>query len=262
MPVCVCVGKVGLFRELNPGPPAPEAGIIPLDQTAKCVACTLLRGCLWFGVVVLGGWRGLCLAVVARCFLSSVGRACASYVHGHGFGPHMGDMGAALRVCRALWPARLGSACRLQHVSGHGARSVAVSYKPSMLVTRVRLPACASTPACWTCGGFWFFGFALGGCRNSPHWGLNPGPSVYKTDALPLSYRGVAFRRRGGIEPLHVSMPRELKSRPGTSPTHPGCSRAAPMRSLMAFLALRGIGCVRNRQRGDSNPCGQSPMDF
>ena len=97
---------------------------------------------------------------------------------------------------------------------------------------------------------------------NSPHWGLNPGPSVYKTDALPLSYRGVAFRRRGGIEPLHVSMPRELKSRPGTSPTHPGCSRAAPMRRPIAFLALRGIGCVRNRQRGDSNPCGQSPMDF
>ena len=29
-------------------------------------------------------------------------------------------------------------------------------------------------------------------------------------------------RRRGGIEPLHVSMPRELKSRPSTSPTHPG----------------------------------------
>jgi hypothetical protein len=23
------------------------------------------------------------------------------------------------------------------------------------------------------------------------HWGLNPGPSVYKTDALPLSYRGI-----------------------------------------------------------------------
>ena len=29
-------------------------------------------------------------------------------------------------------------------------------------------------------------------------------------------------RRGGGIEPLHVSMPRELKSRPSTSPTHPG----------------------------------------
>ena len=25
---------------------------------------------------------------------------------------------------------------------------------------------------------------------NSLHWGLSPGPSVYKTDALPLSYRG------------------------------------------------------------------------
>ena len=33
-------GKLGLFRELNPGPPAPEAGIIPLDQTAKCVTHT------------------------------------------------------------------------------------------------------------------------------------------------------------------------------------------------------------------------------
>ena len=26
--------------------------------------------------------------------------------------------------------------------------------------------------------------------RMSLHWGLSPGPSVYKTDALPLSYRG------------------------------------------------------------------------
>ena len=30
------------------------------------------------------------------------------------------------------------------------------------------------------------------------------------------------FRQRGGIEPLHVSMPLELKSSPSTSPTHPG----------------------------------------
>jgi hypothetical protein len=27
----------------------------------------------------------------------------------------------------------------------------------------------------------------------SPHWGLNPGPSVCRTDALPLSYRGICF---------------------------------------------------------------------
>ena len=30
-----------------------------------------------------------------------------------------------------------------------------------------------------------------GGDKHSLHWGLNPGPSVYKTDALPLSYRGI-----------------------------------------------------------------------
>ena len=34
-------------------------------------------------------------------------------------------------------------------------------------------------------------------------------------------------RQEGGIEPLHVSMPRELKSRPSTSPTHPGRMLAA-----------------------------------
>ena len=28
--------------------------------------------------------------------------------------------------------------------------------------------------------------------RQSPHWGLNPGRSVYKTDAVPLSYRCLA----------------------------------------------------------------------
>ena len=33
---------------------------------------------------------------------------------------------------------------------------------------------------------------------------------------------GNMCRQGGGIEPLHVSMPRELKSRPSTSPTHPG----------------------------------------
>ena len=30
--------------------------------------------------------------------------------------------------------------------------------------------------------------------NNSPLWGLNPGPSVYKTDARPLSYKGAGPR--------------------------------------------------------------------
>jgi hypothetical protein len=32
---------IGLFRELNPGPLAPEARIIPLDQTADTTEYTL-----------------------------------------------------------------------------------------------------------------------------------------------------------------------------------------------------------------------------
>jgi hypothetical protein len=47
----------------------------------------------------------------------------------------------------------------------------------------------------------------------SLHWGLNPGPSVYKTDALPLSYRGTwhegeaehGDRPRGGEDELAAS---------------------------------------------------------
>ena len=75
----------------------------------------------------------------------------------------------------------------------HGARSVAVSYKPSMLVTRVRLPACASFCGSCVCVAVSLFCVCGALVRNSPHWGLNPGPSVYKTDALPLSYRGASF---------------------------------------------------------------------
>ena len=65
----------------------------------------------------------------------------------------------------------------------------------------------------WLVGFGWLFGviawLALVGCvagycgcfgrlildprRQSPHWGLNPGPSVYRTDDLPLSYKGPAL---------------------------------------------------------------------
>ena len=39
----------------------------------------------------------------------------------------------------------------------------------------------------------------------SPHWGLNPGPSVYRTDALPLSYRGRERRKSASTsEPEHM----------------------------------------------------------
>ena len=39
---------------------------------------------------------------------------------------------------------------------------------------------------------------------HSLHWGLSPGPSVYRTDALPLSYRGHTYvHRHGPVAPLH-----------------------------------------------------------
>ena len=39
---------------------------------------------------------------------------------------------------------------------------------------------------------------------------------LWPTPAIAL------LRQRGGIEPLHISMPLELKSSPSTNPTHPG----------------------------------------
>ena len=44
-------------------------------------------------------------------------------------------------------------------------------------------------------------------CAIAPHWGLNPRPSVYKTDALPLSYRGASFHCRVVSCACHCSMP-------------------------------------------------------
>ena len=47
--------------------------------------------------------------------------------------------------------------------------------------------------------------------QNSPHWGLNPGPSVYRTDALPLSYRGADARDQGETK-RYASLSRSLSS--------------------------------------------------
>ena len=52
-------------------------------------------------------------------------------------------------------------------------------------------------------------------------------------------------RRRGGIEPLYVSVPRELKSRPSTSPSHPGqnayalCPRVATISLVREKLQIK-----------------------
>ena len=137
-------------------------------------------------------------------------------------------------VCFLL---RVPSAADLARAS---ARSVAASYKPSMLVTRVRLPACALG----SCNVRLFCFVSWPGSRAGRHFEVSPGALRVHNRRFTagLSRRHVGHvhlpfhvwlcvcacvcnnaRRRGGIEPLHVSMPRELKSRPGTSPTHSGC---------------------------------------
>ena len=61
-------------------------------------------------------------------------------------------------------------------------------------------------------------------CMISPHWGLNPGPSVYRTDALPLSYRG--RERRKSASALGTKHNR-LRSRRG-NPARPGATGTCP----------------------------------
>ena len=90
------VRTFGLFRELNPGPPAPEAGIIPLDQTANCVTHT--RFCAdAFGLVLLLLLTVVLVVVwqkVARCLLSLVGFAHVGL---------RGPRGWASRVVSRMW---------------------------------------------------------------------------------------------------------------------------------------------------------------
>ena len=65
--------------------------------------------------------------------------------------------------------------------------------------------------------------------------------------------RAQNIRRRGRIEILHVSMPRELKSRPSTSPTHHGsqgmqkffvsAQAQKRMQSCMIFKIVKKASC-------------------
>jgi hypothetical protein len=86
-----------------------------------------------------------------------------------------------------------------------------------------------------------------------------PESSLQKKSAFPINSYAIAklqarekcARQGGGFEPLHVSMPRELKSRPSTSPTHPGslgekarfsCLQA--QMGLSCFALLRFASCA------------------
>ena len=76
-------------------------------------------------------------------------------------------------------------------------------------------------------------------CMISPHWGLNPGPSVYRTDALPLSYRGRERRKSASTsEPEHMRVrpPRAIARAERGNPSRPAAVgvRAGPPRRRAA----------------------------
>ena len=63
----------------------------------------------------------------------------------------------------------------------------------------------------------------------SLHWGLSPGPSVYKTDALPLSYKGSEWHAEEKLcFPQHKFMfSCDALLAPSTASPHKMCAAAA-----------------------------------
>lgn len=82
---------------------------------------------------------------------------------------------------------------------------------------------------------------------DSPHWGLNPGPSVYKTDALPLSYRGRCRYKQavaGSRHSVAVLADWAMSGRPATQDLgpcalalrRPQCAALCSFGALVAWL--------------------------
>ena len=88
--------------------------------------------------------------------------------------------------------------------------------------------------ATWQC----IRGKMVGVKHMSLHWGLNPGPSVYKNDALPLSYRGIC---RTYLRPQQF---------PNTLPT-PKVPRSLPKGPAIGSTRRRRL----LRQTHSSPPC-------
>ena len=95
--------------------------------------------------------------------------------------------------------------------------------------------------------------------HQSPHWGLNPGPSVYKTDALPLSYRGnwcevralhlaqlVASRRFAG-----AGRPEQRETTPSQPPPEGREQALSAARGCFRSRAPRGLRAQRCRRGRD-----------
>ena len=77
----------------------------------------------------------------------------------------------------------------------------------------------------------------------SLHWGLSPGPSVYRTDALPLSYRGIyrtccCCKIKNYRMPVHgVCLLRRCRAQPRQQQAAARAARDAAVRSRAAPVA-------------------------
>ena len=75
-------------------------------------------------------------------------------------------------------------------------------------------------------------------------------------------YRSTVSRRRGGIEPLRVSTPHELKSCPSTSPTHPGppAQKGGGAGSARSWAPAGQLALYRKSRARDGG-CADASMD-
>ncbi len=83
--------------------------------------------------------------------------------------------------------------------------------------------------------------------KESPHWGLNPGPSVYKTDALPLSYRASAPAVRSATQ---CRMERAKRAANGRAQASADASRAQQRANPRKCLRVRNSPTCTLSQNG------------
>lgn len=84
----------------------------------------------------------------------------------------------------------------------------------------------------------------------SPHWGLNPGPSVYRTDALPLSYRGSSATTLP--DPRRVISPIAAGKRPLLPPAFARQAHSSKTCANKKSGTLLDL-CVSSLRRGHAN---------
>ena len=135
-----------------------------------------------------------------------------------------------LKGLLGLWPRRRRASRSVAHARGRGTRSQQRRKRARKCAQKAAqgldsAAACfnsfqallAAVPQCLQAAQLEDFGRSLPNATfefvKSLHWGLSPGPSVYTTAALPLSYRGAVAKGKRYSNGQHMHLP------------SPGCAR-------------------------------------